>query len=187
MSPIELLAAGLVLINIALVALRSVWNYPFALAAVTLYGFIFWDAKLYSDAGLQVFFFVVNLYGLWTWSANKAQAGTIAVQRLSPRAQVVWGVGAVAAIWGWGSLMAANTDASLPFWDASIAMLSVMGQILMTRRYIENWHYWIVVNLISVPLYWSRDLQLTAGVYLLSLGLALVGLIQWHKAEAQQA
>jgi nicotinamide mononucleotide transporter len=186
MSGIEWFAAALVLINIALVARRSVWNYPFALIAVLLYAHIFWTAKLYSDAGLQAFFFVVNLYGWWTWSSNKASAGAIEVERLSMRGRLAWMAGAVAAIWLWGRFMAANTDASFPFWDASIAMLSVAGQILMTRRYIENWHYWIVVNLISVPLYWSKGLYPTAGVYLLLLGLAIAGLIQWRKAEAQQ-
>lgn len=63
MSEIEVAATLLGLANIILVIRRSVWNFPFALAMVTLYGFIFAEAKLYSDAGLQLFFFVVNLYG----------------------------------------------------------------------------------------------------------------------------
>ncbi len=63
MTQIEWLAAALVLINVALVALRSVWNYPFALVAVSLYAVVFYDARLYSDMVLQGFFLVLNLYG----------------------------------------------------------------------------------------------------------------------------
>ncbi len=187
MSPIELVAAALGLANVFLIVRRSVWNYPFALGMVALYAVIFWDAKLYSDAGLQVFFFVVNVYGWWAWARNQAGAGRIIVERLTPFYQALWGAAAIAAIWAWGSFMATYTDASAPYWDASIAMLSVAGQILMTRRYIENWHYWIVVNLISVPLYWSKGLLYTAGLYGIFLALAVAGLIEWRKAEVQQA
>jgi nicotinamide mononucleotide transporter len=82
--------------------------------------------------------------------------------------------------------MAANTDATYPHWDAAIAMLSVAGQILMTRRYIENWHWWIVVNMISVPLYLTKALYLTTGLYALFLVFAVLGLIEWRRAEAKQ-
>jgi nicotinamide mononucleotide transporter len=187
MSPIELLASAFGLVNVFLIVRRSVWNYPFALAMVSLYAVIFWQSKLYSDAALQIFFFVINVWGWWAWSRNKAGAGTIVVARLSRFASVLWVLGSVAAIWLWGSFMAANTDASYPYWDASVAMLSVVGQILMTRRCIENWHYWIVVNAISIPLYWIKNLHLTAGLYLVFLALAIAGLIAWRKAEAQQS
>jgi nicotinamide mononucleotide transporter len=186
MSPIELVAAALGLANVFLIVRRSVWNYPFALGMVALYAVIFWDAKLYSDAGLQVFFFAVNVYGWWAWTRSKSGAGTILVERMKPAHRALWMGGALAAIWGWGSFMAAQTDASAPYWDASIAMLSVAGQILMTQRFIENWHYWIVVNVISVPLYWSKGLYLTAGLYVIFLALAVAGLIEWRKAEARQ-
>lgn len=183
MAPLEWLASALGLANIIFIVRRSVWNYPFALAMVTLYGFIFWDAKLYSDAGLQVFFFVVNLYGWQAWTRNVSEAGEIVVDRLGTVGRLIWTFGSVAAIAAWGSFMAAKTDASYPYWDASVAMLSVAAQILMTRRYVENWHWWIVVNLISVPLYWTKGLYATAGLYSLFLVIAIVGLIEWRKAE----
>ena len=73
MTQIEWLAAALVLINVALVALRSVWNYPFALVAVSLYAIVFYDARLYSDMVLQGFFFALNLYGWASWLRAKAR------------------------------------------------------------------------------------------------------------------
>ena len=150
---------------------------------VALYFVIFRDAKLYSDAGLQVFFAVINLYGWWSWNRNKSDSGVITVRRLPATGYVLWIAGSIAAIWAWGAVMHAETDASYPYWDASVAMLSIAGQILMTRRFVENWHYWIIVNLISIPLYILKDLHLTAGLYGLFLVLAVAGLVEWRKAE----
>ncbi|MBK9432958.1 MAG: nicotinamide mononucleotide transporter [Sphingomonadales bacterium] len=186
MSPIEIAAVLFGIANIVLIIRRSVWNYPFALVMVTLYFLIFRDAKLYSDAGLQVFFFAVNLYGWWSWSRNKADQGEIVVERLGRSALLAWCAGSVLAIAVWGWFMQSNTDASYPYWDASVAMLSVAGQILMTRRYLENWWWWIAVNAISIPLYLVKDLHLTAGLYALFLLLAITGLVEWRKAEGRR-
>lgn len=183
MSAIEIAAVLLGIVNILLIIRRSVWNFPIAIAMVSLYFVIFREAKLYSDAGLQVFFAVVNLYGWWNWHRNKADAGAVTVRRLPPSGYALWIVGTVAAIWAWGNFMGTHTDTSYPYWDASIAMLSVAGQILMARRFVENWHWWIVVNLISIPLYAVKQLYLTAGLYGVFLVLAIVGLIEWRKAQ----
>lgn len=187
MSPIETVAVTLGIANIVLIALRNIWNYPVALAMVSLYAFIFYEAKLYSDAGLQIFFFAINLYGWWAWSRNRADEGDITVERLPPRALLAWIAGSALAIGLWGTMMARLTDASHPYWDGSVAMLSVAAQILMTRRYLENWHWWIAVNLVSIPLYYVKDLHLTTGLYALNLVLAIWGLIEWRRAEKVRA
>jgi nicotinamide mononucleotide transporter len=183
MSPIEIAAVLLGIANIILIIRRSVWNYPFGIAMVTLYFFIFRDAKLYSDAGLQIFFLVINLYGWFSWTRNKAAAGAIMVQRLGTGGLAAWIAGSAIATLGWGFIMHNHTDASYPFWDAAVAMLSVAGQILMTRRYLENWWWWIAVNAISIPLYVVKGLHLTAGLYALFLVLAIAGLVEWRKAR----
>lgn len=183
MSAIEIVAVLLGIANILLIIRRSVWNFPVAIAMVSLYFVIFRDARLYSDAGLQMFFAAVNLYGWWSWHRNKVDAGEVIVRRLPALGYGRWIAGSVAAIWVWGSFMGTYTQTSYPYWDASVAMLSVAGQILMTRRFVENWHYWIVVNLISIPLYVVKELYLTAGLYGVFLVLAITGLIAWRKAE----
>jgi nicotinamide mononucleotide transporter len=182
MSPLEIIAVMLGVSNILLVAKRSIWNFPVALVMVTLYARIFWDAKLYSDAGLQGFFFAVNLYGWWSWRANKATAGEVRVERLTQRAIVAWAAGSGIAVLGWGAIMARLTDASLPYADASVAMLSVAAQLLMTWRKLENWYWWIVVNIISVGLYAAKGLYLTTGLYALFLVLSIWGLMRWRKS-----
>jgi nicotinamide mononucleotide transporter len=183
MSMIEIVAVLLGIANIVLIIRRSVWNFPVAIVMVALYFIIFRDAKLYSDAGLQIFFAAINLYGWWSWNRNKGDSGVISVRRLPATGYALWITGSILAIWAWGAIMHAETDASYPYWDASVAMLSILGQILMTRRFVENWHYWIIVNIISIPLYIVKDLHLTAGLYGIFLVLAIAGLVEWRKAE----
>jgi nicotinamide mononucleotide transporter len=182
MSAIEIIAVILGIANILLVARRSIWNFPVALVMVALYARIFWEAKLYSDAGLQGFFFAVNLYGWWSWHTNKVDAGEVVVERLTCAALAAWIGGSIIAVLGWGTVMARLTDASLPYADASVAMLSVAAQLLMTWRKLENWYWWIVVNIISVGLYAVKGLYLTTGLYALFLTLAFWGLMNWRKS-----
>jgi len=186
MSWLEVLAALFGLANILLIVRRSVWNFPAALIMVTLTGVVLWEAKLYSDAGLQAFFFIVNILGWVLWARNRGAAGEIIVDRLGVVGQLVWITLAMAATYGWGLFMALNTDATNPWWDASVAMLSIAAQILMTRRYINNWHWWIVVNILSIGLYWHKQLYVFTGLYMVFLGMAVWGLIEWRRAEARQ-
>lgn len=186
MSWLEVLAALFGLANILLIVRRSVWNFPAALIMVTLTGVVLWEAKLYSDAGLQAFFFIVNILGWVLWARNRGAAGEIMVDRLGVVGQIVWIALAMAATYGWGLFMALNTDATNPWWDASVAMLSIAAQILMTRRYINNWHWWIVVNILSIGLYWHKQLYVFTGLYVVFLGMAVWGLIEWRRAEARQ-
>lgn len=182
MSPLEILAVCLGLANIALLIRRSIWNYPVGMAMVTLYGVIFFTARLYSDALLQIFFFVLQLYGWWCWATARGEGdGTVRVERLSA---AQWGLylgGAAVAAAAWGMLMHRFTDAAAPWWDAAIAMLSITAQIMLARRYLENWLLWIAVDAIAMPLYWSRGLPLTAGLYGLFLVMSAIGLREWWR------
>ena len=187
MQPAEILASLLGLANIVLLVRRSLWNYPFGLAMVTIYAWVFAGARLYSDALLQLFFFVIQIYGWWAWVRAGRGAGEVPVVRLAPRARARWLVGAIAAtlLWGWG--MRSWTDAALPFWDAAIAVFSVVAQILLARRVLENWAVWIAVDAGAIALYAMRGLYLTAGLYILFLILAFSGLVSWARAERSPA
>ena len=182
MSPIEAFAFILGVINVALVVRRSIWNYPFGIAMVALYAWIFTGAKLYSDALLQVFFFIVQIYGWWAWARAKAATGDVAVERLDLRGQLAWLSGIVIATACWGWLMHRYTDAVFPWWDAGIAMASVAAQILMSRRFIENWWLWIAVDVAAIGLYAARDLWLTSVLYAIFLGLSIWGVMDWKRA-----
>jgi nicotinamide mononucleotide transporter len=183
-NPWEVLAASLGIINIVLIVRRSVWNYPFGIAMVSISAWLFVqpEVRLYSDALLQVFFFVVQLYGWWSWSRAQAVAGEIRVERLAPTAFAACRAAITVATLGWGALMHRFTDASLPWWDAFIAMASVAAQLLMARRYLENWILWIVVDVVAIGVYAAKGLTLLALLYLLFLILSAVGLVSWRRA-----
>lgn len=187
MNWLEWVAAGLGVITVALVVRRSIWNYPFALAMVSLYFFVFFEAKLYSDALLQIFFFAVNLYGWRHWLQAKRAAGEIRVATLSDGERVGWAAATATASILWGLGMARFTDAAAPMWDAAIAGMSIAAQILQARRRIECWVLWIVVDVIAIGLFWSRDLQYTSGLYALFLVLSIAGLIDWRRAQEAQS
>jgi nicotinamide mononucleotide transporter len=190
MSPLEAIAVLLGLANIVLLVRRSIWNYPFGIATVSLYGFIFFRERLYSDALLQILFLALNLYGWVNWA--RAKDGTGDGEGLPVRAMAGAGiatciVGAACATLAWGALMHRYTDASMPFWDASVAMMSVLAQYLLARRYIDNWAWWIAVDLVAVPLYWAKGLHLTAGLYVVYLLLSATGLFSWMAAQRRMA
>lgn len=187
MTVVEAVAALLGLINIVLVVRRSVWNYPFGLAMVTLYGWLFAqpEVRLYSDAGLQLFFFAVQLYGWRNWSRSQAEAGEVLVLPLGATAWRGTLATVGAATLGWGLLMHRLTDAALPWWDAFIAMGSVAAQLLMARRFVENWYLWIAVDIVAIGVYAAKGLMITAFLYIAFLMLSVMGLAQWRKALAK--
>lgn len=182
-SPIEIIAVILGLANIVLIVRRSLWNYPFGIAMVSLYFFIFIEARLYSDALLQIFFLILNIYGWLTWSGARIDGAGVPVRWLGMRGLLIWAGTGLAASLLWGLFMHRQTDASFPYWDASVAMLSVLAQLLMARRYIDNWTFWIIVDCLAIPLYWSKGLHLTAGLYVLFLALSIAGLVEWMRTQ----
>jgi len=183
---LETIAVILGLANIVLVVRRSLWNYPFGIAMVSLYFFIFADAKLYSDALLQIFFLTVQLYGWWNWIRGRDAQGAVIVRHAGAGAMLGW-IGAIlagTALWGW--LMHRYTDAALPWWDASIAMTSIAAQILLSRRFIENWPLWVATDAIAVGVYAAKDLDKTAMLYAVFLVIAAWGWWDWLRAGRAQ-
>jgi nicotinamide mononucleotide transporter len=182
MSPLEIIGAVLGVIGVWLMIRRNVWGWPVGIVQVALYAWIFYTAKLYSDAVLQIFFFVLQIYGWWFWLHGGEQRHEPRITRLGKRALAGWiaaGVGLTAAH-GWA--MAHFTDAALPWWDAFILIFSLIAQWLQARKHIECWAGWILVNVVAVGVYWVKDLRLTSALYLVFLGMALAGYLAWRRA-----
>ncbi len=186
MSTIEWIAVALGLANIALIVARSVWNYPFGIAMVSLYAIVFHDAKLYSDMVLQCFFFAVQIYGWVNWA--RASGNTPVPVRWMTHAARVKLAAVTAVAWlMWSAAMARYTDAAAPWIDGGIAMMSVAAQWLLARRCVENWWLWIAVDLIAIPLFAWRGLMLTSGLYAIFLLMSVVGLLHWQKSVRDAA
>ncbi len=184
--PVEWIAVACGILNVSLIIRRSIWNYPFGFAVVTLYFFIFWEYRLYSDALLQVYFFVIQIYGLSVWLKGRAPDGRVIVAPLST-AHFAGYLAATGVVWLIvASLMSTYTDAAAPYWDAAIAALSVTAQFLLSRRHLQSWYLWIAVDVLAIGLFYTRGLEPTAALYVVFLGLAITGLIQWRRAAVAQ-
>ena len=182
-NALEILASLLGLANIILLVRRSIWNYPFGIAMVALYADIFFSAKLYSDALLQLFFFAIQVYGWWAWWRAGGGEHKVEVERLTGPARAAWIAMIAFTSFAWGTMMHAYTDASFPWWDATVAMASIAAQILLARRMIENWILWISVDAMAIGLYLAKGLTLTAVLYFVFLLLCIFGLREWAAAE----
>ena len=183
---IEYAAAALGLANIALLVFRSVWNFPFGMAMVALYILVFYEEKLYAEAGLQVFFFLAQGWGWWLWSRagdeNGADDGGVPVRWLDNPSRAVWLVVTAALSINLGWAMYRFTDAVMPYADSAIAGASVAAQVLLGFRRIENWVLWIAIDIASIALYINRGLYPTAGLYGGFLVMSLFGLKEWVEA-----
>lgn len=181
MSWTEIVASLLGVVNIVLLVRRSIWNYPFGIVMVTLYGVVFFEARLFSDALLQVFFFVVQVYGWWVWYHARDSEGLVKVELMSTRSRIVWAAVIVVATVAEGWYLANYTTDSAPWMDANTTAMSVVAQYLLSIRKIENWILWIVTDVVQIGLYYWKGLYPTTGLYMLFLVLSCVGLYEWQR------
>jgi nicotinamide mononucleotide transporter len=181
-NPLEWVAALLGAISVGLVILRSVWAFPIGIVMVLLYVKIFYDAKLYSDMGLQVVFAIMQVQGWYLWAKGEKAADTLIAVRAIP--SVWWlniAVIQIGGTWLLGRLMGLFTDAALPYLDAFATVMSIQAQWLMNKRYLENWTLWIAVDVLYLYIYSNRELYPTAVLYGLFLIMAMTGWWQWRR------
>ncbi|MBL0730954.1 nicotinamide riboside transporter PnuC [Piscinibacter sp. HJYY11] len=156
--------------------------WPLAIASSLLYFLLFWNSKLYGEAGLQIFFVVVASWGWWQWLRGTQDDGKpLQVRSLAPTAR--WGLLAALAV-AWpltGLFLARTTDTDVPWWDAFPTAASLLGQWLLGRKYVENWTAWLVVNAVSVALFAYKGLWLTVVLYAIFIVMSIAGLRAWKR------
>ncbi len=183
---LEWAAAGLGLINIALLVFRVVWNYAFGIASVAIYILIFWESRLYAESGLQVFFVIAQVWGWYLWLKIGSEDNRVPVRWLDWRSRAVWLLISASLSLNLAWLMERYTNAAAPYVDGPIAMFSMAAQILLGFRRIENWVLWIAIDVAAVSLYIHRGLYPTAGLYGGMLVMSLVGLKEWVEVGRRQ-
>jgi nicotinamide mononucleotide transporter len=183
----ELAGAALGLINIGLLVRRSVWNFPAAMASVLLVGVTLFEARLYSESGLQAFFFAVNLAGWYQWSRASDAHHAVSVGWMSAPARLGWtAVTALLSVsLGWA--MHRFTNAALPFADSAVTGASIAAQLLLNDRKIENWVLWLGIDVVSVALCLNRELYFFAALYVVFLVMSAIGLRQWMRSASAAA
>lgn len=184
MTAIELLAATLGVLAVWLTVRQNPWCWPIGLAMVVIYSWLFYEVKLYSDMLLQGVFAVLQLYGWWQWTrGGQQQQGRHVSALTAPGLLFSLALGGVGSLL-LGYLMATYTDAAQPWLDAGLAAFSLVAQVWMAQKRIENWPLWLVLDVLYVGLFIYKELYLTAGLYALFCLLAIHGWQQWRRAPA---
>lgn len=183
---LEAIAFVLALANIVCNVREIHWAWPLAIVASLLYAWLFQASRLYGEAGVNVFFAAAALWGWWQWlyGHRKTMPGRLRVAQLDARGRIGSMLGWV-LLWGLLALVLEHaTDSDVPYADAFVTAGSIVGTVLLGRKFIENWWVWLIVNAASVALFVYKALWLTAVLYAIFFGLALWGLAHWRRQVA---
>jgi nicotinamide mononucleotide transporter len=169
------------LLGVWLATRQNVWTWPVGLIGVLAYTVYNFQLKLYADVGLQLFYTVSGLYGWYEWLYGGRNHKELPVSKMTGN-QVLLALFSgsfftvlLAYIFG------TYTDASFPFFDSALVAFSLVGQVLLTRKKIENWILWLVVDTGYVGMYILKGSYLTATLYFIFLGLAVKGFLDWRR------
>ena len=175
MAAVESIATVLGIISVGLLVRQNIWCWPTGIVMVTLYIFVFYDARLYSDMGLQVAYVVMQIYGWYYWVFGGEERNKLPVSRIAGSTALAWLGVMLAGTAGLGYLMDKYTDADLAYWDAATTVMSLVAQYLQALKTLECWLLWIVVDVLAVGIYAYKGLVPTTVLYTVFLGLATWG------------
>jgi nicotinamide mononucleotide transporter len=187
MSPLEIVAAVFGAVSVYLSARQRLASWPTAIVNVLLSAVVYHRARLYSDAGLQLVYFALSVYGWYEWKYGGANRTELPVARTPrSRAPLLLALGAAGAV-ALGVLTTRYTDVLqhnrpwVPWTDAALTAASLVAQWMMTRKLVENWLVWIAVDVVYVPLLAYKGLYAFAALYAVFLGLAVKGWVDWRR------
>lgn len=179
MSPLEICANSVNGLSVLLAGRNSVHTWWTGIAGCLLFGALFYGQKLYADATLQMFFIATSVAGWRAWLRGEGGRQR-PIRRTGTGLLASFTAAAVLVALGYGWLLHRFTDAWSPFWDSAVLAFSVLSQLLLMSRRIENWFGWFIVNSISVPLFWTRGLHLTSLIYAAFWVNAIVSGLHWR-------
>jgi nicotinamide mononucleotide transporter len=176
----EAVAVLLALGYIVLAVRRSLWCWPCAFVSVAIYLVLFAQVGLYMQAGLQVFYLAMAVYGWFEWRRGRTAAGGLAIATRSPRWHLAVAGLIVGATLVNGWLLARGGKATAPYIDAFVTWASVATTWMVARRVLENWLYWVVIDVVAAWLYFTQSLTLTGFLFLIYVVIAVRGYVSWR-------
>ncbi len=165
---------------------RNIWCWFFAAVSTAIYIGLFIGAKLYMESVLNVLYLAMALYGWHAWRSGGGRESELPVTTwpLPAHAVAIAGIAAAAVLIGF--LLDRYSDAAFPYADSATTVAAIWTTFLVARKVLENWWYWLAIDSVSIYLYWARDLQLTALLFVLYVALIPIGLVAWRRAYAEQ-
>lgn len=195
MSYIEFAETALYLASVWLIARKHMLTWPVGIASVILYGLLFYQMQLYSDAIEQLYYLGVSCYGWILWHRSREASHRRATVRS------VWSAPGNMAVWAGSTLLLAGgmsfvvarfhlwlpelfpVAADFPFLDALTTVMSFVAMFLMANRHTESWIYWIIADVIGIGLYWVKDVRFISLQYVVLQGMAIYGFPHWVGEE----
>ena len=168
---------------------QNIWTWFWGAIGVACFGPMFYEYKLYSDAGLQILFFLPMQVIGWYWWMKKGPTHNddlpVTTNTFKTNVMIMWGIAMLTGITGF--IMATYTDASFAYVDALTTWMSVFAQILMVKKILESWVLWVAMDIIAIPVYFAKELHVVSGLYVLFLVLATMGGIAWYRSWQNDA
>jgi nicotinamide mononucleotide transporter len=183
----EVVAVATAIAYLVLVIRQSIWCWPSACISTAIYVVLCIDRRLYMESVLYVFYVAMAVYGWAVWLRGERAGGALPVTRWRWRthAAAIAGIAVLAAVNGW--LLAGYTDAALPYVDSLTTWGAIWTTFLVARKVFENWWYWLVIDSVSVLIYWERGLELTALLFVIYLLLIPFGVASWRRSMTDGA
>jgi nicotinamide mononucleotide transporter len=182
MNSLEIAGVISGIVAVWLTTRQKIWCWPIGIISVLLFVVVFFRARLYAAMGLQIIYVGLALYGWYAWTHPDGQDGPLRVSRTPSRILGIAGAAGFVATAGLGLWLSYRTNEALPIADAGTTSFSLVAQWMQTRKWIENWWVWLVVDVVYVGMYLSQGLEWTAGLYAVYVVLAVVGLREWRQA-----
>lgn len=173
-------------ICIYLAAKQNILNWPVSIISVITYAWVFFSAKMYGDMALQFYFLFTAFYGWYYWLRQK-ETDDKPISSLNGKQWLLVLLSVIVLSVLLGLFLEHATDTDVPFADGFCTALSFVAQVLLTRKVLQNWVLWIIVDLCYVPLYIYKNLNLSAVFYAFLVALALKGYLDWRKTYREQA
>ena len=184
-SPAEVLTVLLAVAYLVLAIRQNIWCWACAAGSTALSVYVFFGAMLYMESALNGFYFVMAVYGWYCWYAGRG-GDELPVTVWPGRVHVAALSGIVALSLSSGYLLASHTDAAYPYIDSLTTWGAVWATFLLARKVLEHWWYWLVIDLASIFIYWSRDLPLIALLFVLYVILVPFGMVSWTRSLRMQ-
>lgn len=184
---IEWLAVGFGLAYLILAMREHIACWVMAFISTSLFLWLFWQAQLVMESALQVYYLVMAVYGYWQWTSGE-QGHERKIQRLNRSQHALITLGISVLTLGSGYWLSQNTEAVQPYLDSFTTWGAIITTYLVAIKVLENWLYWIVIDLASMQLYANSELWVTVGLFGLYVVLAVLGYRTWRRHyQAQNA